>query len=64
MNVVKDSLDKVGGRWRCTACGEGDAVVLTLPITLAILQALLVRTAGRLFAIPIVSIQEAKPGPP
>ncbi len=60
MNVVKDSLDKVGGAVEVHSVrGKGTAVVLTLPITLAILQALLVRTAGRLFAIPIVSIQEA-----
>src|SRR5690606_23605809 len=32
---------------------------ITLPVTLAIISALLVRVAGRMYAIPITSVQEA-----
>jgi two-component system chemotaxis sensor kinase CheA len=60
MNVVKESLDRVGGTVEVhSVSGKGTAVILTLPITLAILQALMVRSCGRTFAVPIGSIQEA-----
>ncbi len=38
--------------------GEGTTAVLTLPISLALLQALIVRAGDRRFAIPLTSIRE------
>jgi two-component system chemotaxis sensor kinase CheA len=59
MDVVRRELEKVGGTVEIhTVKDHGTKVTLTLPITLAILQALLIRSAGRTFAIPLGSIHE------
>ena len=59
MDVVRRELEKVGGTVEVrTVLDHGTKVVLTLPITLAILQALLIRSTGRTFAIPLGSIHE------
>jgi len=59
MDVVRRELEKVGGTAEVnTTLDKGTAVVLTLPITLAILQALLIRNGNRIFAVPMGSIQE------
>jgi len=59
MDVVRRELEKVGGAVEIhSTIDKGTIVVLTLPITLAILQALLIRNGSRIFAIPMGSIQE------
>jgi two-component system chemotaxis sensor kinase CheA len=59
MDVVRRELEKIGGAVQIhTVKGKGTSVVLTLPITLAILQALLVRNGNRTYAVPMGSIQE------
>jgi two-component system chemotaxis sensor kinase CheA len=59
MDVVRRELEKVGGAVEIhTIMDKGTRVVLTLPITLAILQALLIRNGNRIFAVPMGSIQE------
>jgi two-component system chemotaxis sensor kinase CheA len=59
MDVVRRELENIGGTVEIhTRPGEGTRITLTLPITLAILQALLVRSGERVFAIPMGSIQE------
>ncbi len=59
MDVVRRELEKVGGAVEIhTTIDIGTRVVLTLPITLAILQALLIRNGSRIFAVPMGSIQE------
>jgi two-component system chemotaxis sensor kinase CheA len=59
MDVVRRELEKVGGAVEIrTTLDKGTRVILTLPITLAILQALLVRNGSRIFAVPMGSIQE------
>lgn len=59
MDVVRRELEKVGGTVEVsTVKDHGTRVTLTLPITLAILQALLIRSAERTFAIPLGSIHE------
>jgi two-component system chemotaxis sensor kinase CheA len=59
MDVVRKELEKVGGAVEIhTTLDKGTRVVLTLPITLAILQALLIRNGNRIFAVPMGSIQE------
>jgi two-component system chemotaxis sensor kinase CheA len=59
MDVVRKELEKVGGAVEInTTIDKGTRVVLTLPITLAILQALLIRNGSRVFAVPMGSIQE------
>jgi two-component system chemotaxis sensor kinase CheA len=39
--------------------GEGSRVTITLPITLAIIKALIISAAGRLYALPITSVLES-----
>lgn len=59
MDIVRKELEKVGGAVEIhTTVDKGTRVVLTLPITLAILQALLIRNGARIFAVPMGSIQE------
>lgn len=60
MDVVKTNINRLGGVvdvW--SDYGSGTKFTITLPVTLAIISALLVRVAGRDFAIPITSVQEA-----
>lgn len=62
MDVVKTNIGKLGGvidlqsEW-----GIGTKITVTLPITLAIVSALLIRAAGRTFALPLSSVSEAVP---
>lgn len=59
MDVVKRGIEEIGGAVELnTALGKGTRIVLTLPITLAILQALMVRSGNNLYAVPMGSVQE------
>lgn len=59
MDVVRRELEKVGGAVEIRSTRDkGTRVILTLPITLAILQALLIRNGGRIMAVPLGSIEE------
>jgi len=59
MDVVRRELENIGGAVQIhTVKDQGTRVTLTLPITLAILQALLIRNGDRIFAIPMGAIQE------
>jgi two-component system sensor histidine kinase and response regulator WspE len=53
LDVVQDTVRKVGGSVRLsTRLGHGTRFVLQLPITLSVLRAVLVETAGELYAFP------------
>jgi two-component system chemotaxis sensor kinase CheA len=59
MDVVRSNVQRLKGSVAIhTVKGEGTRVVVKLPLTLAILRALLVSVAGRPFAIPLVSVVE------
>jgi two-component system chemotaxis sensor kinase CheA len=59
MDVVRTNLVALGGMVEIdTVQGHGTCVTLTLPITLAIIQALIVGVAGQRFAIPLNSVLE------
>jgi two-component system chemotaxis sensor kinase CheA len=59
MDVVLNNIRKVGGIIDVdSVLGEGTTVTLTLPLTIAIIQTLMVRVSERLFAIPLSSIVE------
>lgn len=59
MDVVLNNIRKVGGIIDLDATiGKGTTVTLTLPLTIAIVQTMMVSTGGRLFAIPLSSIVE------
>ena len=59
MDVVRANLTALGGAVGVeSAAGRGTTVSLTLPITLAILPALVVRASGQRFAIPLTAVLE------
>ena len=60
MDVVKTNISRLGGVIDVESeLGSGTKFTITLPVTLAIINALLVRVRGRTFALPIASVQEA-----
>lgn len=60
MDVVKTNIARLGGIIDVDSePGIGTKFTITLPVTLAMISALLVRVAGREFAIPITSVREA-----
>ncbi len=59
MDVVRTSLDKLKGTVHVTSLhGKGTTIQLRVPLTLASIQTLLFRVAGRLFAVPLSSVVE------
>lgn len=59
MDVVKNNIAAVSGMVDIESeFGKGSRIIITLPITLAIIKALLVSTANRTYAIPITSVLE------
>jgi len=59
MDVVRTSLDKLKGTVHVSSQqGKGTTIQLRVPLTLASIQTLLFRVAGRLFAVPLSSVVE------
>jgi two-component system chemotaxis sensor kinase CheA len=60
MDVVKNNISAVSGMVDVeTRKGEGSRFIITLPITLAIIKALIIRCSGRTYALPITSVLES-----
>lgn len=60
LDVVKTNIAKLGGVIDIASdAGIGTKMTITLPITLAIINVLLVEIGGRLFALPLANIEEA-----
>lgn len=60
MDVVKRKITGLGGRCRIHSTpGEGVSVVLTLPLTLAVLDGMIVTIGGNKFVVPLAGIIEA-----
>jgi two-component system chemotaxis sensor kinase CheA len=60
MDVVKTNISRLGGVIDVQSeVGVGTKMTITLPITLAILSALIVHVGGQPFAVPLSSVQEA-----
>jgi two-component system chemotaxis sensor kinase CheA len=60
MDVVKTNISKLGGVIDLRSeVGKGTTFTITLPITLAIISALIIRVAGQTYAIPLANVQEA-----
>ena len=61
MDVVKRNILKLGGRVNLRSePGKGSAVVLTLPLTLAVVEGMIVRSGADSYVIPIASIVECR----
>ena len=59
MDVVKTNIEKIGGTVEVqTRTGAGTTVKMKIPLTLAIIPALLVTSGGERFAIPQVNLLE------
>jgi two-component system chemotaxis sensor kinase CheA len=59
MDVVKEKLSTLGGFVEVsTAKNKGTTFILTLPITLAIIKALIIHVGPEKFAIPLTTISE------
>jgi len=59
MDVVRSNVTALGGVVDVASTpGRGTTISMTLPITLAIIQSLIVRVAGQRFAIPLNSVLE------
>ena len=59
MDVVKTNIEKIGGTVDLQSKpGQGSTVRMKIPLTLAIIPALIVTTAGERYAIPQVSLLE------
>jgi two-component system chemotaxis sensor kinase CheA len=66
MDVVRTNIEKIGGTVELKSnAGKGTAFVIKIPLTLAIVSALIVECSGERFAIPQISVLElvrAAPG--
>ncbi len=59
MDVVKTNIEKIGGTIDIqSTVGQGTTLKIKIPLTLAIIPALIVSTSGDRFAIPQVSLLE------
>src|SRR6185503_16407338 len=59
MDVVKTNIEKIGGTVEMrSAAGKGTTFFIKIPLTLAIVSALIVECASERFAIPQISVVE------
>jgi two-component system chemotaxis sensor kinase CheA len=59
MDVVKESVEKVNGTIELQSkIGYGTTVYLKVPLTLAIIQCLVITTEGNYYAIPQINLEE------
>ncbi|GAB4294792.1 MAG: chemotaxis protein CheA [Desulfuromonadia bacterium] len=60
MDVVRTNIAAVSGMVDIeTEKGKGSRIIITLPITLAIIKSLIIEASGKTFAIPITSVLES-----
>ncbi len=61
MDVVRSEIGALGGRVEVSSAkGGGTRFVLTLPLTLAVAQAVLVRAGARLWALPAPMVEQVQ----
>ncbi|MFH1742292.1 MAG: chemotaxis protein CheA [bacterium] len=59
MDVVRRTIDELGGNVEiATESGKGTTFTIRLPLTLAIIQALLIEAGAEMFAVPIANVTE------
>lgn len=57
MDVAKTKIESLGGNVSIkSVLGEGSIVTLQLPLTIAIIQSLMIKTAGETYAIPLNNV--------
>jgi chemosensory pili system protein ChpA (sensor histidine kinase/response regulator) len=61
MDVVKNEITSLGGRVEISSTpGRGTVFTVTLPLTLAVTQAVMLRAGGTIYAIPSVMIEQVQ----
>ncbi len=65
MDVVRSNVEALGGRVEIASTpGEGTSFTMVLPLTLAILDGMIVRLAGQRFVLPLANVTETvQPAP-
>ncbi|MCI0182878.1 chemotaxis protein CheA [Sulfoacidibacillus ferrooxidans] len=64
LDVVKAKIESLSGRVDVeSAEGKGTKFTITLPVTLALLQSIMVRMDGHPFAVPLATIEEIQEEP-
>ncbi len=65
MDVVKKNIEKLRGSVDVASTyGKGSRITLRIPLTLAIMEAMLIRIGDAIFAMPILAIRESfRPNP-
>jgi two-component system chemotaxis sensor kinase CheA len=59
MDVVKKDVEKINGNVEISSeSGAGTRVSIKIPLTLAIIQTLLIRVGKHMFAVPLTSVRE------
>ena len=59
MDIVKTNIEKLNGTVSIsTELGAGTSIEVHMPLTLAIIRALLVKVDSRVFSVPLVSVRE------
>jgi two-component system chemotaxis sensor kinase CheA len=59
MDVVRSNIEKIGGTVDLNSIeGEGTTFTIKIPLTLAIVSALIVEAGGERFAVPQISVRE------
>ncbi len=62
MDVVRTNIQRLKGRIELTSnLGRGSRVSISLPLTLAILPVLMMRTGAQVYAVPLSSVREIIP---
>lgn len=60
MDVVRSNVEALGGRVEISSVpGEGTTFTMALPLTLAILDGMIVRFAGQRFVLPLANVVES-----
>ena len=59
MDVVRSNIERIGGSIELKSeAGQGTAIVISIPLTLAIVPALIVNVRGQTFALPQLAVTE------
>jgi len=59
LNIVKNKIESLGGSVKVeTVPQKGTTFIIEIPLTLAIIKALFIETAGKTYAIPLASVEK------